>query len=77
MILAGLKPGITRGGLKAYLAGLDGADATKRVDSPIFTNKTISFDPDTGDRHEIQERVLTTVGDNPKDPFVVVEGRCP
>lgn len=77
VILAGLKPGITRGGLKAYLAGLDGADATKRVDSPIFTNKTISFDPDTGDRHEIQERVLTTVGDNPKDPFVVVEGRCP
>lgn len=76
-ILAGLKPGITRGGLKTYLAGLDGTDATKRVDSPIFINKTVSFDPVTGDRNEIQERVLTTIGDNPQDPFVVVDNRCP
>jgi ABC-type branched-subunit amino acid transport system substrate-binding protein len=82
VLLAGLRGEVTRDTLGTYLTDL-GTQTTDNfvkspiVKSPIFDDKTVSFDPVTGDRNEIQERVLTTIGDNPQDPFVVVDNRCP
>lgn len=76
VLLAGLRGEVTRDTLGTYLTDLGTQTTDNFVKSPIFDDKTVSFDPDTGDRNEIQERVLTTIGDNPQDPFVVVDNRC-
>ena len=45
------------------------------VRSHGFVNKTISFD-DNGDRVEIEQRLLVTVGENENKPFIVLNDQC-
>lgn len=77
VLLAVLEPEITSQQIRQELSALATGSAETQVQSEVFDPiKTITFDED-GDRRELTERILTTVGNNPNDPFIVVNGRCP
>jgi ABC-type branched-subunit amino acid transport system substrate-binding protein len=76
VLLPTLQPGVTSEQIRQRLSQLDNGNGAPVVSRIFEGNKTISFD-DVGDRLELQQRILTTVGDNPSNPFVVVDGECP
>lgn len=70
VLLPKLRPGITSDEIRQGLA-------TAQSPSSIFPGKTISFDA-RGDRKDLTTRVLTTLVDNPANPFdLVPETACP
>ncbi|BAU40610.1 ABC transporter substrate-binding protein [Leptolyngbya sp. O-77] len=70
VLLPKLRPGITSDEIRQGLA-------TAQSPSSIFPGKTISFDA-RGDRKDLTTRVLTTLVDNPANPFDLVPGTaCP
>ncbi len=73
-LLPALREGVTSEQIRQQLNNRDVNGSAPR--SRVFGKaKTISFD-DNGDRKEIQERLLATVGNDFNNPFVVV-GDCP
>lgn len=67
VVVETLAPGITSSQIQQKLT-------TGSPESAVFDGKTISFKD--GDRIELAERILTTPGDNPRNPFALVQG-CP
>ena len=73
-LLPTLEEGVTSEQIRLQLNDL-GTSGNAPVSRVFGNSKTISFDDD-GDRQELQERILTTVGNDANSPFVVV-GDCP
>lgn len=70
VLLPKLRPGVTSDEIRQGLA-------TAQTSSSIFPGKTISFDA-RGDRKDLTTRVLTTLVDDPANPFDLVPGTaCP
>ncbi|GAB4461945.1 MAG: hypothetical protein OHK0037_11980 [Elainellaceae cyanobacterium] len=70
VLLPKFRPGVTSDEIRQGLA-------TAQAPSSIFPGKTISFD-ERGDRKDLTTRVLTTLVDDPANPFDLVPGTaCP
>jgi ABC-type branched-subunit amino acid transport system substrate-binding protein len=70
VLLSTLEEGIDSEGIQQKLSELGTGNASV-VKSDVFDDKTISFDGN-GDRQELTERILTTVGNDSNNPFIVV-----